>query len=165
MPQETRTLILRISQENPTWGAPRIHGELLKLGIELSEPTIAKYMVRSRKPPSQTWKAFLRNHMIDTVAIDFFTVPTITFKVLYVLVVLSHDRRRVVHFNVTDSPTSKWTGRQLTQAFPWETAPRFLLRDRDSIYGSEFRRAVHNPGMKDTVVAPNPLGRIRTSSG
>ena len=142
-----------MSLENPTWGAPRIHGELLKLGIDLSETTVAKYMVRSRKPPSQSWKTFLRNHLQDTVSIDFFTVPTATFRIIYVFLVFSHSRRTIIHFNVTDSPTAVWTGRQLIQAFPWDTAPKYLLRDRDSIYGAEFRRAVYNLGLKDVVTA------------
>lgn len=153
VPLEIRILIRRMSLENPTWGAPRIHGELLKLGIDLSETTVAKYMVRSRKPPSQSWKTFLRNHLQDTVSIDFFTVPTATFRIIYVFLVFSHSRRTIIHFNVTDSPTAVWTGRQLIQAFPWDTAPKYLLRDRDSIYGAEFRRAVYNLGLKDVVTA------------
>ncbi len=153
VPKETRDLIRRMSSENPMWGAPRIHGELLKLGIEVSEPTVAKYVTRFCRLPSQTWNTFLRNHMRDTVSIDFFTVPTATFRILYVLVVLSHDRRQIVHFNVTDSPTALWTGRQLTQAFPWDSAPKYLVRDNDGIYGLEFRRAVKNLGTKEIKIA------------
>jgi putative transposase len=122
---ETRDLIRKISRENPLWGAPRIHGELGKLGIEVGETTVARYMIQYPKPPSQTWRIFIKNHMTEIVAIDSFTVPTVTFRVLYVFVILSLDRRRIVHFNVTDSPTAEWTSLQLTQAFPFDTAPRF----------------------------------------
>jgi len=126
---EVRDLIRRMCRENPTWGAPRIHGELLKLGINLGETSVSKYMVRSRKPPSQTWRTFLENHLTQMVSIDFFTVPTLRFQVLYVFLVLAHDRRRVVHFNVTDHPTAEWTGQQLREAFPFGQIPRYLLRD------------------------------------
>jgi hypothetical protein len=119
-----------MSLANPLWGSPRIHGELLKLGIEISQTTVAKYLPRRRRPPSQTWRAFLDNHLEDLVAIDFFTVPSATFKILFVFVVLSHNRRRVVHFNVTEHPSAEWTAQQIIEAFPWGTAPRFLLRDR-----------------------------------
>ena len=142
-----------MSRENPTWGAPKIHGELVKLGIELSEPTIAKYMVRSRKPSSQTRKIFLRNHLSDTASIDFFTIHTATFKILYVFLILSHEHRKIVHFNVTDSPTSLWTGRQLIQAFPWHTAPKYVLRDNDKIFGLEFQQVVKNLGMEEVKTA------------
>jgi len=119
-----------MSRENVLWGAPHIHGELLKLGIEISENTVAKYMVRRRKPPSQTWRTFLDNHVKNLVSVDFFTVPTIRFQVLYVFLVLAHDRRRVVHFNVTAHPTAEWTAQQLREAFPFDQVPRYLLRDR-----------------------------------
>ncbi|MHC4405378.1 MAG: integrase core domain-containing protein, partial [Planctomycetota bacterium] len=152
-------------------GAPRIHGELLKLGIEISQAAVSKYMVRHRKPPSQTWRTFLENHAKDIVSIDFFTVPTVTFRILFVFVALSNDRRRVVHFNVTDSPTAAWTGQQMTEAFPWDTAPRFLLRDRDCIYGHDFVRRVGSMGIEQVRITPrspwqNPyverlLGSIR----
>jgi len=155
VPKDVRDLIRRMSIENPTWGAPRIHGELLMLGIDIAEPTVSKYMVQPRKPPSQTWKTFLRNHVGDMVSIDFFTVPTATFRILYVLVILSHGRRRIVHFNVTDSPSSLWTARQLIQAFPWDTAPKYLLRDRDSIYGLEFERAVFNLDVEEIKISPH----------
>ena len=112
-----------MSRANPLWGAPRIHGELQKLGIEIAQATVSKYMVRHRAPPSQTWRTFLENHLRSLVSVDFLTVPTVTFKVLFVFVVLAHHRRRVVHFNVTDSPTAQWTGQQLVEAFPWDTAP------------------------------------------
>jgi putative transposase len=125
-----------MSAANPGWGSPRIVGELRKLGIDVAKSTVEKYRVRSRKPPSPTWKAFLNNYVRDLVAIDFFVVPTVRNKVLFVLVVLAHQRRRVVHFNVTERPTARWTGQQIIEAFPWDTAPKYLLRDRDAIYGS-----------------------------
>ena len=132
---EARTLIGRMSLENPLWGAPRIHGELQKLGYDICESTIARYMVRRSGPPSQTWRTFVHNHMSDLAAIDFFTVPTVTFRTFYVFLVLSLDRRRIVHFNVTSNPTADWTSLQLIQAFPFDIAPRYLIRDRDGIYG------------------------------
>ncbi len=152
--REIRDLIRRLSIENPLWGAPKIHGELLKLGIDVSPATVAKYMIRHRKPPSQTWKTFLRNHIKDMASIDFFTVPTATFRVMYVFIVLSHERRRVVHFNITDSPSAAWTGQQIIEAFPWNTAPRFLLRDRDGKYGPEFIRRVSSMGIEEVKTAP-----------
>ncbi len=145
---EIRDLILEMSQANILWGAPRIHGELLKLGIEVSQATVRRYMPKKPKNPSQTWRTFLTNHMHNTASIDFFVVPTITFKLLFVFVILSHDRRRIVHFNVTASPTAFWTGQQIIEAFPWDTAPKYLLRDNDSIYGADFSRRVNNAGIK-----------------
>ncbi|MGH9678592.1 MAG: hypothetical protein ACRD4Y_01445 [Candidatus Acidiferrales bacterium] len=124
-----------MSIANPRWGAPRIHGELLKLGIQVTEATVAKYMVRHRKPPSQTWRTFLRNDTNNLVAVDFFVVPTISFRLLFVFVILAHDPRRPIHFAVTANPTAEWTARQLLEALPWDSAPRYLLRDRDGIYG------------------------------
>ena len=150
---EVRDLIRRMSRANPLWGAPRIHGELLKVGIDISQPTVAKYMVRHPKSPSPTWRTFLNNHVKDLVSIDFFTVPTVTFHVLFVFVVLSHDRRRILHFNVTEHPTAAWTGRQILEAFPWDTAPRYLIRDRDGIYGHDFRRCVRALGIKEMMTA------------
>jgi len=129
---EVRDLIRTMSRANPLWGAPRIHGELLKLGIEISEPTVSKYMVRPRKPPSQTWRTFLENHVQSLVSVDFFVVPTIRFQVLYVFLVLAHDWRRILHFGVTAHPTAEWAAQQLREAFPWDSAPRYLLRDRRS---------------------------------
>ena len=149
-----RELIRKMSRANPLWGAPRIHGELLKLDIQVSQATVSKYMIRARKPPSQSWRTFLNNHLPDLVSIDFFTVPTATFRVLYVFIVLSHERRSVLHFNVTDHPTAQWTAQQIIEAFPFETAPRYLLRDRDSIYGSEFRRRVAGMGIEQVCTAP-----------
>ena len=151
--QEIRDLIRRMSRENPTWGAPRIQAGLHLLGYEVAESTVAKYRLRSRKPPSQTWKSFLRNHASQIVAIDFFTVPTVTFNILYGFVVLLHDRRQVVHFNVTAHPTARWTAQQIIEAFPEETAPRFLLRDRDQIYGEYFRCRVAGMGVEEVVTA------------
>src|SRR3989441_11162944 len=139
---EVRALIRRMSTSNPLWGAPRIHGELQKLGVEISQATVSKYMVRPRRPPSQTWRAFLDTHLGSLVSVDFFAVPTGMFKLLFVFVVLAHDRRRVVHTNVTDTPTAQWTTQQLVEAFPWETAPRYLLRDRDAVYGVVFSSRV-----------------------
>ena len=121
---EIRALIRRMSTANPLWGAPRIHGELQKLGVEISQAAVSKYVVRHRRPPSQTWRTFLDNHLGNLVAVDFFVVPTVMFKVLFVFAVLAHERRRVVHINVTDAPTAQWTAQQLVEAFPWETAPR-----------------------------------------
>ncbi len=151
---EVRDLIRRMSRANPLWGAPRIHGELQKLGIELAQATVSKYMVRHRKPPSQTWRTFLDNHIGNLASVDFFTVSTVTFNVLFVFVVLAHDRRRVVHFNVTGSPTAKWTGQQIVEAFPWDIAPRYLLRDRDGTYGLEFSSRVRSMGTCEVKTAP-----------
>lgn len=129
-------MVRKIAKANPLWGAPGIHGELLKLGIEISQRTVSNLMPpRAPEPPSQSWRAFLTNHMHNTCSMDFFSIPTATFKILFALVIISHDRRKVVHFNVTTSPSSKWTCQQVVEAFPWETAPKYLLRDRDSIYG------------------------------
>ena len=130
VPREVRDLIRQMSLTNPLWGAPRIHGELLKLGIDVSQATVSKYMVKPEHRPSLSWQTFLTNHARDIVSIDFFTVPTATFRVLYVFLVLDNARRKILHFNVTDSPTAKWTGQQIAEAFPWDTAPRYLIRDR-----------------------------------
>ena len=152
--QEIRELIRTMKQSNPLWGAPRIHGELLKLGFEISERTISRLLPKTRQSPSQSWRVFLTNLASDLVALDFFTVPTISFRILYVFVVLSLERRRVVHFNVTDNPTAFWTGQQMIEAFPEDTAPRYLLRDRDGIYGNEFRERVEGIGIKEVLTAP-----------
>ena len=154
VPQEVRNLIRMMSRNNPRWGAPRIHGELLKLGIQMTEPTVAKYMVRHRKPPSQTWRTFLENHVKSMVSVDFFTVPTIRFEILYVFLVLAHDRRRILHFGVTAHPTAEWTAQQLREAFPWDSAPRYLLRDRDRIFGKDFVEQVKAMGIKQVLSAP-----------
>jgi transposase InsO family protein len=141
-------------QANPLWGAPRIHGELLKLGIAVAQSTVAKYLPRSRQPPSQTWRTFLTNHLAQTASIDFFAVPTATFLVLFVLVVQSHERRRVVHFGVTQHPTQEWTLQQMREAFPWDQAPRYVLRDRDTIYGSYFSAMIRDMGTEEVLTAP-----------
>src|SRR5258708_26908213 len=153
--KEIRKLIRRMSRENPLWGAPRIHGELLKLGIDVGETSVSKYMVCRRNPPSQTWRTFLENHLKTTVSIDFFTVPTIRFQVFYVFLVLAHDRRRILHFNVTAHPTAEWTGQQLRQAFPFEEVPRYLLRDRDGIFGADFTNERRNLGIEAVLSAPH----------
>jgi hypothetical protein len=150
---EVRTLIKKMSLANRFWGAPRIHGELLKLGIEISERTVSRFMPKDRKPPSQTWRTFLNNHLNELVSIDFFTVPTVTFRVLFVFVVLSHSGRRVVYFNVTEHPTALWTGQQMVQAFPEETAPRYLLRDQDKIYGNSFKERVSGMEIEEILTA------------
>ncbi len=151
---EVRALIRRMSKANPLWGAPRIHGELQKLGVEISQAAVSKYLVRHRRPPSQTWRTFLDNHLGNLVAVDFFVVPTVMFKVLFVFVVLAHERRRVVHINVTDAPTAQWTAQQLVEAFPWETAPRYLLRDRDAVYGVAFSSRAQTMGIHEVKTAP-----------
>jgi len=151
---EIKALIRRMSRANPLWGAPRIHGELLKLGIEVSQTTVAKYLVREGKPPSQTWRTFLENHAKDIIATDFFTVPTATFRVLFVLVVLSHDRREILHTNVTESPTAEWTARQIVEAVGLDDVPKYLIRDRDRIFSAYFSRQVASAGLKEVLTAP-----------
>ena len=151
---ETRELIRRMCGAHPLWGAPRVHGELLKLGIEVSETTVSKYMTKHRGPPSQNWRTFLQNHAKELIALDYFTVPTATFWVLFVLVILSHDRRRILHFNVTEHPTAAWTARQLLEACGADDAPRFLVRDRDAIYGETFRRQVTALKFQEVPTAP-----------
>jgi hypothetical protein len=140
-----------MSKENPGWGAPRIHGELLKVGINIGETSVSKYLVPNRKPPSQTWRTFLENHVKSLVSVEFFTVPTIRFRVLYVLIVLAHERRRILHFAITAHPTAEWAAQQLREAFPWDGAPRYLLRDRaysDDVNGP-FRREVNKSERSD----------------
>lgn len=149
-----RGLIRRMCRANPLWGAPRIHGELLKLGIEVSETTVSKYMIRHREPPSQTWRTFLQNHAEELIALDFFTVPTATFRVLFVLVILSHDRRRILHFNATYHPTAAWTAQQLLEVCRTNDTPLFLVRDRDAIYGEKFRRQVATLKIQEILTAP-----------
>ena len=154
MAKEVRDLIPRLSSSNPLCGAPRILGELRKIGIDVAKSTVEKYMVRRRKPPSPTWMTFLRNHMSEMVSIDFFVVPTVKFEILFVFLILSHDRRRVLHFNVTHNPSAQWTAQQIAEAFPWGNVPRYLLRDRDSIYGAHFRRRVKSMGIEEVLIAP-----------
>jgi len=153
IPCDVRDLIRRMSSANPLWGAPRIVGELGKIGIDLPKSTVAKYMVRRRRPPSATWRAFLKNHINDLVAVDFFVVPTVRNQILFVFLILAHHRRHVLHFNVTAYPSAEWTAQQIVEAFPWDGAPRFLLRDRDGIYGECFCRRVRNMGIEQVVIA------------
>jgi putative transposase len=152
--KDIRELIRKMSRENPLWGAPRIHGELVKLGIDIGETSVGKYMVRVRKPPSQTWRTFLENHVESMASVDFFTVPTIRFQILYVFLVLAHDRRRIVHFNVTAHPTAEWAAQQLREAFPFDEAPKYLLRDRDAIFGDTFTRQAKDMGIQEVLGAP-----------
>jgi len=140
---------------NPLWGAPRIHGELLKLGVDVAERTVSRLVPKRRTPPSQTWRTFLTNHVRDLVSIDFFIVPTTRLRVLFVFVVLAHDRRRVLHFNVTEHPTAAWTAQQIVDAFPDDSAPSYLLRDRDSVYGHAFRQRVKGMGIGEVLTAPH----------
>ena len=151
---DLRALIRRMSIENPLWGAPRIHGELLKLGFEVAQPSVAKYMVKRRGPPSQGWRTFLRNHAPDIAAMDLFVVPTIGFDPPYAFVIVRLDRRDLVWINVTTSPTAEWIARQLTEAFPWSTPPRYLVPDRDRIYGSIVARRMRGMGIRDKPTAP-----------
>ncbi len=151
---ELAQLVRTMALANTLWGAPRIHGELLKLGFEVSQRTVARLMPRRPKPPSQTWRTFLQNHVADLASVDFFLVPTATFRLLYVFVVLLHHRRRVVHFNVTETPTAAWTAQQIVEAFPDDSAPRYLLRDRDGTYGEEFRQRVKGIGIAEVLTTP-----------
>ena len=143
---ELRTLIRRIARENPTWGAPRIHGELLMLGFEVAEATVSRHMPLRRKPPSHSWRAFLQNHTQDLVS-------TATFRVLYVFLVLEHERRRILHCNVTEGPSAQWTGQQLVNAFPDDSAPKYVIRDRDKIYGVDFVARVRAMGIEQVLTA------------
>ena len=151
---DLRALIRKMSTDNPLWGAPRIHGELLKLGFEVAQSSVAKYMVKRRGPPSQGWRTFLRNHAPNIAAMDLFVVPTIRFDVLYAFVIVRLDRRDLIWINVTANPTSEWIARQLTEAFPWDEAPRYLIRDRDRIYGSVVMRRIRAMGIRDKPIAP-----------
>ena len=151
---ELRALIRRMSRENVLWGAPRIHGELLKLGFQVSQSTVAKYMVRRRGPPSQGWRTFLRDHAPEIAAIDLFVVPTIGFKLLYALVILRLDRRLLMCTSVTANPTAEWIARQVSEAFPWDEAPGYLIRDNDGAYGEGFRRRLRAIGIRDRPTAP-----------
>jgi len=151
---ELRALIRRISTENPLWGAPRIHGELLKLGFEVAQSSVAKYMVKRRGPPSQGWRTFLRNHAQDIAAMDLFVVPTIGFDLLYAYIIVRLDRRELVWTSVTTHPTAEWVARQITEAFPWNEAPRYMIRDRDRIYGAVVTRRLRAMGIRDKPTAP-----------
>ena len=152
---ESKALVAKMAAANPLWGAPRIHGELVKLGIDLAERTVSRLMPNRFTPPSQTWRTFLTNHVHDLVAIDFFTVPTAHLRVLFVLVVLAHHRRRILHFNVTEHPTAKWSAQQIVNAFPEDTAPASLLRDRDQVYGNSFRHRVKGMRIREVLTAPH----------
>jgi transposase InsO family protein len=149
-----RTLIRQMSWENQLWGAPRIHGELLKLGFSVAQSSVAKYMVKRRGRPSQGWRTFLRSHAPDFAAIDLFVVPTIGFKLLYGLAIIRIDRRDLVWTNVTTNPTAEWIARQITEAFPWDSAPGYMIRDRDRIYGAVVTRRLRAMGIRDKPIAP-----------
>jgi transposase InsO family protein len=151
---ELRALIRRMSIENPLWGAPRIHGELLKLEFEVAQSSVAKYIVKRRVPPSQGWRTFLRNHAPDIAAMDLFVVPTIGFDLLYALVIVRLDRRDLVWINVTTNPTAEWVARQITEAFPWDMAPGYMIRDRDRVYGTVVTRRLRAMGIRDKPIAP-----------
>jgi len=151
---DLRALIRRISADNPLWGAPRIHGELLKLGFEVAQSSVAKYMVKRPRPPSQRWRTFLSNHRADIAAMDQFVVPTIGFDLLYALVIVRLARRDLVWINVTANPTAEWIARQITEAFPWDEAPRHLIRDRDRAYGAAVTRRLRAMGIRDKPIAP-----------
>jgi transposase InsO family protein len=154
MNREIRDLVRQMSRANPLWGAPRIHGELLKLGIEVSQATVGRYLPWRPKAPSPTWRSFLQHRRPDIAAVDMFVVVTATFRLLYVMVVLGHERRKVIHFDVTPNPTQVWLARQITEAFPWDTTPRFLLRDRDASYGLTFRARVQAMAIEEVITAP-----------
>ncbi len=151
---ELRALIRQMSTENQLWGAPRIHGELLKLGFSVAQSTVATYMVKRSGPPSQGWRAFLRNHAPDIAAMDLFVVPTIGFKLLYGFVIVRIHRRDLVWINVTTNPTAEWVARQITEAFPWDGAARYMIRDRDRIYGTVVTRRLRAMGIRDKPIAP-----------
>src|SRR5262249_4689635 len=153
VPADVRSLIRTMSQANALWGAPRMHGELLKLGFDVCQASVAKYMIRRAKPPSQTWRTFLANHLQQIAAPDFFVVPTATCRLLFVLVILAHERRRVVHVAVTDHPTAAWTAQQLREAFPWNEAPRYLVHDRDSAFHAWTSTAAAI-GIEEILTAP-----------
>jgi hypothetical protein len=152
--REIRSLVREMATANPLWGAPRIHGELRTLSVDVSERTVSRLLPRRPRPPAQTWMTFLTNHMASAASTDFFTVPTLTGRVLFVLVVLSHHRRRILHANVTAHPTAEWAAQQVVDAFPDDTVPRWMHRDRDHIYGGAFQRRVAGMGIAEVVSAP-----------
>jgi transposase InsO family protein len=151
---EPRVLVRRMSVENPLWGAPRIHGELLKLGFEVAQSSVAKYMVKRRGPPSRGWRTFLRNHAPDVAAMDLFVVLTVGFDLLHAVIIVRLDRRDLAWINVTTNPTAEWVARQITEAFPWDTVPGYMIRDRDRIYGTVVRRRLRAMGIRDKPIAP-----------
>ncbi len=150
---DIRQLIRQMSIANPLWGAPRIHGELLKLGIEVGQTTVAKYMAKRRRPPSQGWKTFLYNHADGIASIDLFVVPTLSFRLLYGLLILQHARRELLWLAVTAHPTAEWIARQFNEAIGWRDAPRYLVRDRDRVYGSDFIRRIRAMGIRDRPIS------------
>jgi transposase InsO family protein len=154
VPLEFRRLIRDMSLANPLWGAPRIHGELLKLGIDIGQTSVAKYMARCRKPPSQGWKTFLRNHADGIASMDLFVVPTLSFRLLYGFLILCHGRRQILWLGVTAHPTAEWVARQVTEACGWEWTPKYIVRDRDSVYGEIFTRRLRAMGIRDRPTAP-----------
>ncbi len=154
LPLEIRRLIRQMSIDNPLWGAPRIHGELLKLGIDVGQTSVAKYMAHRRGPPSQGWKTFLRNHADGIAAMDLFVVPTISFRLLYCLLIMGHGRRQILWLGVTTHPTAEWIANQFTEAIGWEQVPRYLIRDRDAAYGEVFTRRVRSRGIRDRPTSP-----------
>ena len=154
MPLEIRQLIREMSLANPLWGAPRIHGELLKLGIDIGQTSVAKYMARHRRPPSQGWKTFIRNHADGIASMDLFVVPTLSFRLLYGLLILCHGRRQILWLGVTAQPSAEWIARQLTEACGWEQTPKYIVRDRDSAYGEIFTRRLRAMGIRDRPTAP-----------
>jgi transposase InsO family protein len=151
---ELRNLIRRMSKENPLWGAPRIHGELLKLGFEVAESTVSKYMIGRRGPPSQSWRTFLRNHADAIAAIDLCVVPTLTFERLFAFLVVGHGRRQLLWFAVTRNPSAEWLAQQMAEAFPWNMAPTYLVRDNDRAYGQAFQRRIRAMGIRDRPISP-----------
>jgi len=154
--RDLRELIRRMARDNPTWGRRRIKAELHFLGYDVAELTVSKYMRRQRSPlPSPTWRRFLEAHLKEIAAIDFFVVPTLTFRLLFGFIVLRHDRRELVHINVTDHPTAEWTAHQIVDAFPYDSCPRYLLRDRDATYGGRFTRRIAGLGMRELLIAPH----------
>jgi transposase InsO family protein len=152
--RELRDLVRRMCEENALWGAPRIHGELLKLGFDVAQSTVSKYMLRGQAPPSQGWKTFLLNHADGIASVDFLIVPTLTFQRLFAFVVLGVGRRRLLWIGVTTNPTAEWLTRQITEAFPWDTVPNFLIRDNDGAYGEVFTRRLRAMGIRDRPIAP-----------
>ena len=147
-------MIPEMNVANPLWGAPRIYGELLKLGIDVGQTSVAKYMPRRRRPPSQGWKTFLTNHADGIAAMDLFVVPTISFQLLYGLLILRHDRRQIIWFGVTRHPTAEWIARQLVEAHAWQPMPRYVLRDRDRAYGAAFKLRMKAMGIRDRPISP-----------
>src|SRR6266704_556687 len=154
VPPEIRKLIREMSIANALWGAPRIHGELLKLGIDVGQTTVAKYMVRRRMPPSQGWKTFLRNHADGIASMDLFLVPTISFRLLYGLLILQRNRCKLLWLAVTAHPSAEWLARQLTEAYGWQKAPRYIIRDRDRVYGGVFAQRLRAMGIRDRTITP-----------